>query len=100
MDPTHLGRRYYAVRTTLHHFKKAAILWSSAAGQREALVYSFGNLLAPLAGLIGSFVAAKCLGPAELGTVQSIMLIPAYLCFLHLGVFNGLSRNIAYYSGK
>jgi O-antigen/teichoic acid export membrane protein len=48
----------------------------------------------------GSIVAARYLKPEDLGIIQTLMLIPTYLVFLQLGVFNGLNRNIAYYLGR
>jgi O-antigen/teichoic acid export membrane protein len=90
----------FAARGAIQRFRARAAPWKATQGQRDILTYSFGNLLAPIVGLVSGFVAAWFLAPEELGVVQSVMLIPAYLSFLHFGVFNGLSRNIAYSLGK
>jgi len=48
----------------------------------------------PVVNLVSAFVAAKSLTPFELGTINAAALFPAYLGFLQLGVFTGLSRNL------
>ena len=53
-----------------------------------------------MVGFVGSVVAARSLRPVEMGIMQTLLLIPAYCSFLHLGVFNGLSRDIALHQGK
>jgi O-antigen/teichoic acid export membrane protein len=58
------------------------------------------NLMVPLANFIAIAIAMKFVTPEELGNFQTIFLIAPYFMFVPLGVFNGLRRNIAYYSGR
>lgn len=58
------------------------------------------NLMTPAIGMIGGLVTARFVLPKELGVVQTVMLILAYLNYLHFGVINGLNRNIAFYLGR
>lgn len=45
-------------------------------------------------------VGAHCLPPETMGVFQTLALVQTYCSFLHLGVFNGLNRNIALYNGQ
>lgn len=47
-----------------------------------------------------SFVAVMFLTPKELGTINSVLLAVPYLAFIHVGVFNGLGRNLAFYKAQ
>lgn len=48
----------------------------------------------PVVGLVGGVIAARHLDPEEFGIFQAVALIPIYVGFLQLGVFNGLNRNL------
>lgn len=50
--------------------------------------------------MVTNVVTAAFLNPNELGSIQSILLILPYLAFMHLGVFNGLNRNLAFYRAQ
>ncbi len=64
------------------------------------IAFSLGTVLTSIVAFMGSVIAARYLRPAELGVMQTLMLIPTYCSFLHFGVFNGLNRNIALFLGK
>lgn len=55
---------------------------------------------APVLSMVGGLVAARNLRPEELGVVHAVMLVPAYAGILHLGVFNGLNRNLPLFRAK
>ena len=59
-----------------------------------------GNFTAAVLGALGSLLAARFIGPAETGLFRSFTIPIMYLTFLHLGTFDGLSRQIPYYIGK
>jgi O-antigen/teichoic acid export membrane protein len=60
---------------------------------RGEVLFACGMVTAPVAGLLGGIISAHYLDPAEMGVFNTVALIPAYIGFLHLGVFSGLSRN-------
>lgn len=64
------------------------------------LIFMSANYLTPAIGFLASIVAARYVEPAEMGSIQAVMLFVPYLAMLHLGVFTGLNRNLAYYLGK
>ena len=64
------------------------------------LVYVFSNSYALVFSMVSSVVATAFIDPSDMGVIQTILLIQTYLQFLHLGVFNGLNRNLAYYKAK
>lgn len=60
----------------------------------------FANLLGPVAQLAPVLFTLKYITPEDLGTCESVFLIVAYFAFVPLGVFNGLSRNVAVLEGE
>ena len=58
------------------------------------------NYVTPLIGFFASLVATRYVDPADMGAVQSAMLVLPYLSLLHFGAFTGLNRNLAFYLGK
>ena len=48
---------------------------------------------------IVALIAARKLGPATWGTWQLLYLILAYSSFIHLGVINGMNREIPVLNG-
>ena len=78
----------------IHFLKK----WGSR--YRGELIFSLASYTTPIVGLWASVLTAKFLLPQELGSIQAIMLILPYAAFLHLGVINGLNRNLAFYIGR
>ena len=49
---------------------------------------------------VSGIIAAAFIVPEDLGIIQAVLLIQTYAAFLHLGVFNGINRNLAYYKAK
>ncbi|HVZ64219.1 MAG TPA: lipopolysaccharide biosynthesis protein [Opitutaceae bacterium] len=78
----------------------AGSLWKAMDALRGDMAYGVGVGMVSVVALIGNLVAARHLAPQEFGILQTLLLIPTYCSFLHLGVFNGLNRNIAFYSGQ
>lgn len=64
------------------------------------LLYTLSNYTTPIITMVTNIVTAAFLTPNELGTIQSVLIILPYIAFLHLGVFNGLNRNIAFYKAQ
>jgi O-antigen/teichoic acid export membrane protein len=67
---------------------------------RSVIALGSGNIIAFVLGTIGSLLAARFLGPAETGLYRFYTIPLTYLTFLHLGTFDGLSRQIPYFAGK
>ena len=58
-----------------------------------------GTLLTPAVGMVTGIVVLRHLAPAETGLLNNLAVIPAYLAFLQLGVFSGLSRELPFHRG-
>ena len=67
---------------------------------KKELFAIVANLLGPVAQLAPIFFTLKYITPEDLGTCESVFLVVAYFAFVPLGVFNGLSRNIAVLEGE
>jgi O-antigen/teichoic acid export membrane protein len=67
---------------------------------RAEALYGLASALTSVVGVVSTVIAARFLRPVDLGIMQTLMLIPIYAAFLHLGVFNGLNRDIAFYQGR
>jgi O-antigen/teichoic acid export membrane protein len=67
---------------------------------RTVAVFGSGNLIATLLGMVGSLVQARYLPPEEMGIYRRFMVVTGYLTFLHLGVFDGLQREIPIQFGR
>ena len=50
--------------------------------------------------MLAGLVATAFIDPSDMGVIQSVLLVEVYVGFLHLGVFNGLNRNLAYYKAQ
>ncbi len=59
-----------------------------------------GNLISSMLGVLGGLLAARFLGPEDTGLFRSYGIPLTYLAPLHLGTFDGLWRQLPYYSGK
>jgi O-antigen/teichoic acid export membrane protein len=59
-----------------------------------------GNISASLLGALGGLLVARFLGPEETGRYRVFTIPLMYLTFLHLGTFDGLWRQIPFYTGK
>lgn len=76
--------------TTMHKFKTL----------KTITVFATGNTIAMLLGVIGSLVQARYVGPENLGIFRMFGILAGYLTFLHLGVFDGLQREIPLQLGR
>lgn len=63
-------------------------------------VFAGGNMVAMVLGLIGSFIQARYVGPEDMGAFRTFSILAGYLTFLHLGVFDGLQREIPLQLGR
>lgn len=59
-----------------------------------------GNMTASLLGAIGGLLVARFLGPEVTGHFRVFTIPLTYLTFLHLGTFDGLWRQIPYFSAR
>lgn len=64
------------------------------------IIYSASSIVAPFAGMVCSIIANRYVAPVDMGTIQSVLLVVTYVTVLQLGVFSGISRNIAYYKAQ
>lgn len=62
--------------------------------------FTLSNIITSVVTFISGIIAAAYINPEDLGTIQAMMLIVTYVSFIHLGVFNGINRNLAYYKAK
>jgi O-antigen/teichoic acid export membrane protein len=63
-------------------------------------IFASGNTVAMLLGVVGSFVQARYIAPEEMGVFRTFGIVAGYLTFLHLGVFDGLQREIPLQMGR
>ncbi len=63
-------------------------------------VFATGNMVAMLLGVVGSLVQARYVVPEDMGVLRTFGIIMGYLTFLHLGVFDGLQREIPLQLGR
>jgi O-antigen/teichoic acid export membrane protein len=63
-------------------------------------VFATGNMVAMLLGVAGSLVQARYVAPEEMGIFRTFTIVAGYLTFLHLGVFDGLQREIPLQMGR
>ena len=64
------------------------------------IVYVFSSTYSLGIAMVTGIVATAFIDPSDMGVIQSVLLVEVYLGFLHLGVFNGLNRNLAYYKAQ
>ena len=67
---------------------------------RTVAVFASGNTVAMVLGVIGSLVQARYIGPEDMGVFRTFGIVAGYLTFLHLGVFDGLGREIPLQLGR
>ena len=53
-----------------------------------------------LLGVVGSLVQARYVAPEEMGVFRTFGIVAGYLTFLHLGVFDGLQREVPIQLGR
>lgn len=63
-------------------------------------VITSGNLIATVIGAVGSVVQVRYVVPEDMGILRTFAILVGYLTFLHLGVFDGLQREIPYQLGR
>lgn len=63
-------------------------------------VFAGGNLIATAFTIVGSLVQARYIGPEDMGVFRTFSILAGYLTFLHLGVFDGLQREIPLQNGR
>ena len=59
-----------------------------------------GNLVSSGLRMLGGILQARVVAPPVLGLFNSIGLVQGYSRFLHLGILNGLNRELPYFFGK
>lgn len=62
--------------------------------------YTLSNIITSIVSFVSGIVAAAYIAPEDLGVIQAVLLVQTYAAFLHLGVFNGINRNLAFYKAK
>jgi len=70
------------------------------AKYRNESIFLLSQYSTPIVGLLVNLLLLRQISPEIIGIYQSIFLWSTYFTFLSLGVFNGLNRNLSYYSGK
>jgi len=63
-------------------------------------VFASGNMVAMLLGVVGSLVQARYIKPEDMGVFRTFGILVGYMTFLHLGVFDGLQREIPLQIGR
>jgi O-antigen/teichoic acid export membrane protein len=67
---------------------------------RTAAVFASGNYFAMALSVVGGLLTSRLIEPAVLGLYNGIGLVQGYAPLLHLGVDNGLRRELPYELGK
>ena len=67
---------------------------------KDKLVYVGGQVSLTGVMFLFSLIAAKLLGPEQMGAWQTIFLISTYGMFISAGIINGMGRDVPYYRGK
>lgn len=62
--------------------------------KRQEILFMLLTVASPAVSMSGIVVCLKFLTPDQMGTLTTISLIPIYMAGLHLGVFNGLAREL------
>lgn len=63
-------------------------------------IFASGNSAAMLLGVVGSIIQARYVEPEDMGVFRTFGIVAGYLTFLHLGVFDGLQREIPIQLGR
>ncbi len=79
------------VRTKLSHSRQTI---------RSVMALLSSNITASILVAFGGLLVARFLGPEETGAFRAYTIPLTYLIFLHLGTWDGLWRQIPYYTGK
>lgn len=76
------------------------IFWEKIKQYKGEANFAISNIVTSCVSMATGIIAAAFISPEELGVIQTVLLFFTYASFLHLGVFNGLNRNLAYYKAK
>jgi O-antigen/teichoic acid export membrane protein len=71
-----------------------------AFAMMDKLYYAVGQVSLTGVMFLFNLIAAKLLGPEQMGAWQTIFLISTYGMFLSAGIINGMGRDVPYYRGK
>lgn len=63
-------------------------------------IFTTGNMVAMVLGVVGSLVQARYVAPEDMGVFRTFSIVIGYLTFLHLGVFDGLHRELPLQFGR
>lgn len=66
----------------------------------EFLLLAASTVTFQSAKAIANLITAKILSPNRYGILNALLLIMAFSPFSHLGIFNGMERELPYYRGK
>lgn len=75
-------------------------LFDKISKYKSDIIYTTSNVFVQFSGFVSSIVAVAYISPENMGIYQSVLLLLFYMNFLHLGVFQGLNRNISFHSAK
>jgi O-antigen/teichoic acid export membrane protein len=67
---------------------------------KDKLVYVAGQVSLTGVMFLFNLIAAKLLGPEQMGAWQTIFLISTYGMLISAGIINGMGRDVPYYRGK
>lgn len=73
---------------------------SSRSLTKLAATFGTSNLISTLLQLVGGLLTTMAVGPAVLGTFNSVGLVLGYAPLLELGALHGLRRELPFYIGK
>jgi O-antigen/teichoic acid export membrane protein len=59
-----------------------------------------GNFLASVIAFVGSILQARLIAPSDLGIIRLVAIPLGYMAWLHLGVYDGIIRELPYWVGK
>ena len=76
------------------------IIASGSQTIRSVAVLLSSNIASSVLSAIGGLLVARFLSPEETGSFRAYTIPLTYLYFLHLGTWDGLWRQIPYYTGK
>jgi O-antigen/teichoic acid export membrane protein len=73
---------------------------SQSKAERTAVSFAFFNIAAIAVRLIGSLIMVRLVTPDVLGQFNGLTLIQSYIPPLHLGIYDGLARQLPFLLGQ
>ncbi len=73
---------------------------SSRSTIKNVSFIGLSNVFSIISSLLGSFIVARYLSPADFGSVKAFFILNSYFAVSHMGIFDGMSRQIPLYLGK